>query len=72
MHLILKMGGELLFHTCWPFVCLFFFGGTGVWTQGFIFAKQAHYHLRHTSSHFGLVILEMELHKLFVWPDLKP
>jgi hypothetical protein len=30
----------------------FFFGGTGVWTQGFTFAKQGFYHLSHTSSPF--------------------
>jgi hypothetical protein len=30
----------------------FFFCETGVWTQGFILAKQAPYHLNHTSSLF--------------------
>jgi hypothetical protein len=29
---------------------LFIFGETGVWTEGFAFAKQALYHLNHISS----------------------
>jgi hypothetical protein len=39
----------------------FFFGGNGVWTQGFAFVKQAFYHLNDTSSLFSFssVILEM-------------
>jgi hypothetical protein len=32
--------------------CLFFFGHTGVWIHGFMFAKQALYHLSHISSRF--------------------
>jgi hypothetical protein len=28
----------------------FFFGGTGVWIQGLMFARQALYHLRHSAS----------------------
>jgi hypothetical protein len=30
----------------------FFFGETGVWTQGFVLAKQVVYHLSHTSGSF--------------------
>jgi hypothetical protein len=29
----------------------FFFGGIGIWIQDFAFAKQAPYHLSHTSVH---------------------
>jgi hypothetical protein len=37
----------------WPiqYIYIYFFGGSGVWTQGFMFAKQAFY-LSHTSSPF--------------------
>jgi hypothetical protein len=31
---------------------IFYFGGTVVWTWGFVLAKQALYHLNHTSSPF--------------------
>jgi hypothetical protein len=37
----------------------YFFGGIGVWTQGFTLAKQACYHLSHTASPSALVILEV-------------
>jgi hypothetical protein len=36
------------------FVC---FGGIGIWTQGFVFAKQALYRLSHTSSHMIHIVL---------------
>jgi hypothetical protein len=40
------------FHFYLEFWVFFFFGRTGVWTQGFKFVKQALYHLSHTSSPF--------------------
>jgi hypothetical protein len=49
----------LLNHTPWllplrmgTFNNFFFFDGAGVWTQGFVFAKQELYPLSHTSSPF--------------------
>jgi hypothetical protein len=40
------------------FFFFFFFGGTWVWTQCFMLAKQVPYCMSHTSSHFALVILK--------------
>jgi hypothetical protein len=48
--------GQHLFNRSWPlfnsFVKWWFFGGTGVWTQGFALAKQALNSLSQTSSSF--------------------
>jgi hypothetical protein len=50
-----------------------FFGGTGVWTQGFALAKQVLYWLSHTwPPHFALVTLKMESHELFAWSGFEP
>jgi hypothetical protein len=35
----------------------FLFSSTGVWTQGLVFAKQAHYHSSHTSILFFVLVL---------------
>jgi hypothetical protein len=43
----------------------FFFSYTGVWNQGFVFAKQALYLWARAPVHFSLVILEMGPHELF-------
>jgi hypothetical protein len=40
-------------------------------TQGFMLAKQALYRLSHASSHFSLVILEMETDEWFAWAGLE-
>jgi hypothetical protein len=40
---------------------LFFFCGTGIWTQGFTLAKQVLHHLNLISSPFCSVYLEMEV-----------
>jgi hypothetical protein len=40
---------------------LFFFCGTGVWTQGFALARQALYHLNHTVSPGFLSIITLNL-----------
>jgi hypothetical protein len=46
----------------------FFFGGTGVSTQGFEFTKQALYHLSPPSVHFALVIFgDGGSQELFGW-----
>jgi hypothetical protein len=48
----------------------FFFGGTGVWTQGFTLTKQAHSTTWVTPSvHF---VLDIGFLKLFAWADLEP
>jgi hypothetical protein len=50
---------------------LFLSDRTGVWTQGFMLAKQVPYHLTTPPVHFALVVLEMETHKLFVQDGLE-
>jgi hypothetical protein len=53
------------------YLFFFFFGKTGVWTQGFAFAKQALYPLSYSSSpfcssYFGDAVGGVS-HKLFAW-----
>jgi hypothetical protein len=43
---------DLRMCTTKPGLVLLFFGGTGVWTQGFTLTKQVLHHLSHTSSPF--------------------
>jgi hypothetical protein len=52
-------------------IFFFPFGETGVWTQGFMSAKQVLSCLSHTSSSFALVILEMGSPELFIWVGLE-
>jgi hypothetical protein len=50
---------------------VFSFGSTGVWTQGFTFAKRVVYPVSHTPVHFVLFILEMGSHELFALAGLE-
>jgi hypothetical protein len=50
-----------------------FFGKTWIWTQGFPFAKQALYHLSHTSNPFLLWLFwRWDLGELFALASFKP
>jgi hypothetical protein len=55
-------------------LCLFcfIFGGTGVWTQGFMLAKQAFYCLCHNSVYFALVVILETGVSLFAQAGLRP
>jgi hypothetical protein len=52
-------------------IVLFCFGGTGVWTQGFILAKQMFYAWATPSVYFALVILQTGNSRTFCpgWPQ---
>jgi hypothetical protein len=74
--IFLQLGAQWVFYTSittntWVMHCaafFFFFGGTGVWTQGLIFTRQALLPLEHSASHFwGMRFFEMGSWELFAW-----
>jgi hypothetical protein len=46
--------------------------GLGIWTQGFMFAKQMWYHLSHISSPFCSGYFADQSQELFPWAGFEP